>query len=69
MQIDVVPFGDTDETAIRQAYEIDRAAALVAIPDIPHATFPFFLSEHRMPYPGFTNERALGRLDGMPVGY
>jgi GNAT superfamily N-acetyltransferase len=68
MQIDVVPFGVTDETAIRQAYEISRAAAVVATPDIPYATFPFFLTAVRTPYPGQEHERFLGLLDGVPVG-
>jgi GNAT superfamily N-acetyltransferase len=68
MQIEVVPFGNTDETAIRHAYGISRAAAAVATPDIPFATFPSFLAGVRTPFPGRSRERALGLLDRTPVG-
>ena len=69
MKIDVVPFGDTDEAAIRQAYEISRAAGLDEAPDIPPFSAQTFASGIRRPNPGYAFERAIGYLDGQPAGY
>jgi GNAT superfamily N-acetyltransferase len=69
MQIDVVPFGDTDESAARQAYAVERAAWIVTIPDIPPATEASFLAEIRQPSTSYAYERALGYVDGVAAGY
>lgn len=69
MKIDVVPFGDTDEAALRQAYEISRAADLHEAPDIPPPSAHTFISGIRRPNPGYAFERAIGYLDGEPAGY
>lgn len=69
MKIDVVPFGDTDEPAIRQAYEISRASELHEAPDIPPHSAHTFISGIAQPSPGYAFERAIGYLDGQPAGY
>jgi GNAT superfamily N-acetyltransferase len=69
MKIDVVPFGDTDEVAIRQAYEISRATALDDAPDLPPSSEHTFTSSIRQPHPGYAAERVIGYLDGQPAGY
>jgi GNAT superfamily N-acetyltransferase len=69
MKIDVVPFGDCDEAAIRQAYEIDRAASLHDVPDLPPSSAHTFTSGIRRPNPGQAFERAIALLDGEPAGY
>jgi GNAT superfamily N-acetyltransferase len=68
MQIDVLPVDATDGTAARQAFEIVHAAALARTPDLPSTTWETFLAGVRHPSPGHRFERALGFLDGAPVG-
>ena len=69
MPIDVVAFGDTDETAALYAYEIRGAGWRVMTPDIPYESTAHFLSGIRHPLPGYAVERALAYLDGTPAGY
>ncbi len=69
MKIDVVPFGDTDEAAIRQAYEISRASSERDVPDLPPPSEHTFVSGIHQPHPGHLPERAIGYLDGQPAGY
>jgi len=69
MHIDVVPFGDTDETAALCAYEIRGAGWRVMTPDIPYESAAHFLSGIRLPSPGYAVERALAYLDSAPAGY
>jgi GNAT superfamily N-acetyltransferase len=69
MQIDVVPFGDTDDTAALSAYEIRGAGWRAELPDIPYESAAHFLSGIRMPAPGHRSEHALAYLDGTPAGY
>jgi GNAT superfamily N-acetyltransferase len=69
MKIDVVPFGDADEVAIGQAYEISRAASLHEVPDMPPFSAQTFISNIRRPAIGHSFERAVGYLDGRPAGY
>ncbi len=69
MKIDVVPFGDTDEAAIRQAYEISRASSDHDVPDLPPPSEHTFVSGIHQPHPGHLPERAIGYLDGQPAGY
>jgi GNAT superfamily N-acetyltransferase len=69
MQIAVVQFGDTDETAAVQAYRISRAAWAVTVPDIPYVTAESFVAAVRRPAPSHAYERALGFLNGLPAGY
>jgi GNAT superfamily N-acetyltransferase len=69
MQIDVVPFGDTDEPAARRAYDIFRAAWRDRTPDVPVVSAATFVASVRRPFPTQTFERALGWLDGVPAGF
>jgi GNAT superfamily N-acetyltransferase len=69
MHIDVVPFGDTDETAALCAYEIRGAGWRVMTPDFPYESTAHFLSGIRLPAPGSAVEHALAYLDGTPAGY
>jgi GNAT superfamily N-acetyltransferase len=68
MQIAMVQFGDTDETAALQAYRITRAAWAVTVPDIPYVTADSFVAAIRRPAPSHAYERALGYLNGVPAG-
>jgi GNAT superfamily N-acetyltransferase len=69
MRIEVVQFGDTDETSARLAYAIRGAGWRRMTPDIPYESAAHFLSSIRLPPPGYAMERALAYLDGRPVGY
>ena len=69
MKIDVVPFGDTDEVAIHQAYEIFRDSSRHDVPDLPPPSAHTFITGIRLPHTGYTAERAIGYLDGQPAGY
>jgi GNAT superfamily N-acetyltransferase len=69
MKIDVVPFGDTDEAAIRSAYEISRVSSQHDVPDLPPEPEHTFVSGIRQPHPGHTAEWVIGYLDGQPAGY
>jgi GNAT superfamily N-acetyltransferase len=69
MQIDVVPFGDTDEAAALRAYEIKGAGWRAITPDMPYESAAHFLFGVRKPAPGSAAEHALAYLDGVPVGY
>ena len=69
MQIDVVPFGDTDESAARHAYDISVAAARARTPDFPSYSFATFLGGIRRPYAGRAAERVVAYLAGAPAGF
>jgi GNAT superfamily N-acetyltransferase len=69
MDIAVVPFAPTDEPAVGHAHDIVRAGALADTPDLPILTPEAFAGSLRHPWPGRDFERALGLLDGTPVGY
>jgi GNAT superfamily N-acetyltransferase len=68
MQIAVVQFGDTDETAALQAYRITRGAWAATVPDIPYITADSFVAAVRRPAPSHGYERALAYLNGVPAG-
>jgi GNAT superfamily N-acetyltransferase len=68
MRIDVLPFGDTDSSAARRAYEITRAAEFARVPDMPFLPLDAFLGGIRRPLASQAYERALGRVDGVPAG-
>jgi GNAT superfamily N-acetyltransferase len=69
MQIDVVPFGDTDESAARHAYDITVATARARTPDFPVYSFATFLAGIRRPYPSYAVERVMAYLGGVPAGH
>jgi GNAT superfamily N-acetyltransferase len=69
MQIDVVPFGDTDESAARHLYDIASAAHRARTPDHPAYPFSVFRDDLVRPFPGFVKELAVGHLGGAPAGY
>jgi GNAT superfamily N-acetyltransferase len=68
-KIDVVQFGDTDESAVRQAYAVWRDAWIAAIPDIPPDTLASFIADIARPSTSYGYERALAYLNGVPAGY
>ncbi len=69
MDIAVVPFAPTDEAAVDHAHDIVRAGALADTPDFPVLTRDAFAGSLRHAWPGRDFVRALGLLDGTPVGY
>jgi GNAT superfamily N-acetyltransferase len=69
MDIAVTPFDPSDATSADRAYEVCRAASLADIPDFPAPPREYFFGSLRHPWPGERLERALGWIDGKPVGY
>lgn len=68
MQIDVVPFRDTDESAAQYAYAVSQAVARDRTPDFPVYSFATYLAGIRRPYPNHLVERVVAYLDGVPAG-
>ncbi len=67
-RIDVVPFGDSDEAAARQAWAITCAATRARTPDLPCTPWDTYLAGLRHPYPHCGFARVLALLDGTPAG-
>ena len=68
MAIDVVPFSDSDDVAVRHSWRINTAAARARTPDLPDRTWDYHLNAVRNPFPHHRFERALAHLDGTSVG-
>ncbi|MFG1605730.1 GNAT family N-acetyltransferase [Actinoplanes sp. NPDC049265] len=68
MRIDVAEFEGSDESVVRQAYAVAKAAHERDVPDIPFEPEDFFVDTVRRGYPACRNIHALATLDGEPAG-
>lgn len=69
MQTSVAAFDAADTQVAERAYEIEAACVAADLPDFPPVNRRRFFGEMSHPWPGTEVHRALGYLDGVPVGY